>query len=76
VIKSNFPHSHSKPNDYVVAERRRDALTSCYPSNPLARNLVILAKVEFVVRIPTKPAMHSNLKPATYTDLKAATVPI
>ena len=28
------------------------------------------------VRIPTKPAMHSNLKPATYTDLKAATVPI
>jgi hypothetical protein len=28
------------------------------------------------LRIPTKPAMHSNLKPATYTDLKAATVPI
>jgi len=28
------------------------------------------------VRIPTKPAMHSNLKPATYTDLKPATVPI
>jgi hypothetical protein len=29
-----------------------------------------------MVRIPTKPAMHSNLKPATYTDLKPATVPI
>ena len=29
-----------------------------------------------VVRIPTKPAMHSNMKPATYTDLKPATVPI
>jgi hypothetical protein len=28
------------------------------------------------MRIPTKPAMHSNLKPATYTDLKPATVPI
>jgi hypothetical protein len=29
-----------------------------------------------LLRIPTKPAMHSNLKPATYTDLKPATVPI
>jgi len=29
-----------------------------------------------MLRIPTKPAMHSNLKPATYTDLKPATVPI
>ena len=28
------------------------------------------------VRIPTKPAMHSNLKPATYSDLKPAGVPI
>jgi hypothetical protein len=28
------------------------------------------------LRIPTKPAMHSNLKPATHTDLKPATVPI
>jgi hypothetical protein len=28
------------------------------------------------VRIPTKPAMHSNLKPATYSDLKPASVPI
>ena len=29
-----------------------------------------------LLRIPTKPAMHSNLKSATYTDLKPATVPI
>ena len=29
-----------------------------------------------IVRIPTKPAMHSNLKPATYSDLKPAGVPI
>jgi hypothetical protein len=28
------------------------------------------------LRIPTKPAMHSNLKPATYSDLKPASVPI
>ena len=28
------------------------------------------------VRIPTKPAMHSNRKPATYSDLKPAGVPI
>jgi hypothetical protein len=28
------------------------------------------------VRIPTKPAMHSNLKLATYSDLKPAGVPI
>jgi len=33
-------------------------------------------RTETKVRIPTKPAMHSNLKPATYTDLKPATVPI
>jgi hypothetical protein len=26
-----------------------------------------------VVRIPTKPAMHSNSKPAGYSDLKPAT---
>jgi len=28
------------------------------------------------MRIPTKPAMHSNLKPATYSDAKPAGVPI
>ena len=27
------------------------------------------------VRIPTKPAMHSNLKPATRSDLKPARFP-
>jgi hypothetical protein len=27
-----------------------------------------------LVRIPTKPAMHSNLKPAGYSDLKPATL--
>jgi hypothetical protein len=28
------------------------------------------------LRIPTKPAMHSNMKPATYSDPKPATIPI
>ncbi|KAF0120688.1 MAG: hypothetical protein FD148_3448, partial [Methylocystaceae bacterium] len=28
------------------------------------------------VRIPTKPAMHSNMKPATYSNPKPAGVPI
>jgi hypothetical protein len=28
------------------------------------------------VRIPTKPAMHSKMKPATCSDLKPAGVPI
>ena len=46
-----------------------------------AREIIRLKSVsisahEIYVRIPTKPAMHSNLKPATYTDLKPATVPI
>ena len=28
------------------------------------------------LRIPTKPAMHSNMKPATYSDPKPARLPI
>jgi hypothetical protein len=32
--------------------------------------------VSYAVRIPTKPAMHSNMKPATYSDLMPATIPI
>jgi hypothetical protein len=28
---------------------------------------------ELLLRIPTKPAMHSNSKPAGYSDLKPAT---
>jgi hypothetical protein len=29
-----------------------------------------------ILRIPTKPAMHSNLKPATCSDAKPAGIPI
>ena len=28
------------------------------------------------LRIPAKPATYSNLMPATYSDTKAATIPI
>jgi hypothetical protein len=35
-----------------------------------------IASVAAFVRIPTKPAMHSNMKPATYSDLMPATIPI
>jgi hypothetical protein len=28
------------------------------------------------LRIPTKPAMHSNMKPATYSEVKPAGIPI
>jgi hypothetical protein len=41
-----------------------------FPMPPLARDVMIAD-----LRIPTKPAMHSNLKPATRSDLKPAKVP-
>jgi hypothetical protein len=37
--------------------------------------MVNLTNFGLNLRIPTKPAMHSNLKPATYSDLKPASVP-
>ncbi len=48
-IKFALPR-RSRPTGYVVAERRLDALASCYPSNQLAWNLVILRKAELVAR--------------------------
>ena len=35
-----------------------------------------LGGLHLKVRIPTKPAMHSDLKLATYSDFIPATVPI
>jgi uncharacterized protein YidB (DUF937 family) len=35
-----------------------------------------LLREEILLRIPTKPAMHSNVKPATCSDPKPAGVPI
>jgi len=36
----------------------------------------ILRDIPRAVRIPTKPAMHSKMKPAICSDLKPAGVPI
>ena len=33
-------------------------------------------RTETKVRIPTKPAMHSNLKAATHSETRPASVPI
>jgi hypothetical protein len=41
--------------------------------NPLTK---AECKMIIQMRIPTKPARHSNMKPATRTDLKPAMVPI
>jgi hypothetical protein len=55
---------------------------SLAPSLPLAKSVERLSRIGLCfaagreLRIPTKPAMHSNLKPATRSDLKPATVPI
>ncbi|MEE3499918.1 hypothetical protein [Acidiphilium acidophilum] len=32
--------------------------------------------IEDQLRIPTKPAMHSDMMPATHSETKPATVPI
>jgi len=48
------------PVDFLAHRRRRSA-----------SNLAITVPID--VRIPTKPAMHSNSKPAGYSDLKPAT---
>jgi len=40
------------------------------------KNVSVYAGIASGVRIPTKPAMHSNLKPAARSDLKPAIVPI
>jgi len=44
-----------------------------HPALPIGMQCRLLS---ISLRIPTKPAMHSNLKPATYSDLKPASVPI
>jgi hypothetical protein len=54
-----------QPNSYCI---RRSSQSGHKPS--LGRTF------RNSVRIPTKPARHSNMKPATRTDLKPAVVPI
>jgi hypothetical protein len=53
---------------------RNDLLQGCRADR--AGPLYPSARDRRDVRIPTKPAMHSNVKPATCSDLKPAGVPI
>jgi hypothetical protein len=41
-----------------------------------ASTSAVLGRYCLKMRIPTKPAMHSNLKPATCSDAKPAGIPI
>jgi hypothetical protein len=59
------------------AEVIRPLVESASPSSCLATAATLgLSERQTYVRIPTKPAMHSKMKPATCTDLKPAGVPI
>ncbi len=40
------------------------------------RKAVVTGSTGGIVEIPTKSAMHSKTKPATYSELKPAGVPI
>jgi len=56
----------SDPATTVAADARSSA----------QRALIAMTSDAAVLRIPTKPAMHSNVKPATCSDPKPAGVPI
>ena len=58
-----------------AGDRRRGFLADA-PLVFVGAALLAEGLARFRLRIPTKPAMHSNLKSATYSDLKPATVPI
>ena len=58
-----------------IKSAEQQATLSLHKTRELLTKQRTMASMHYV-RIPTKPAMHSNLKPATYTDLKPATVPI
>ena len=69
---------HSKGTDLgnvirIDDERIRDHLGNIVRGS-VEETLNALLDAE--VRIPTKPAMHSNLKPATCSDAKPAGIPI
>ena len=56
--------------------RQRTQAISALPAAARAALTALIAALDAELRIPTKPAMHSNLKPATCSDLKPAGVPI
>jgi hypothetical protein len=56
--------------------KRKRARTSKARSSSKVRAKAARSRIAGHLRIPTKPAMHSNLKPATCSDPKPAGVPI
>jgi hypothetical protein len=56
--------------------RKRSGDTNEYFHTLMAATLVAPGHNRVVLRIPTKPAMHSNMKPATDSETKPATIPI
>jgi len=56
----------------TFTNRRRQLLHILATSEHSAQKIALCASL----RIPTKPARHSNMKPATDSDLKPAGVPI
>lgn len=62
----------------VALYLHRQAIDTSTPSGKAMFGMLgVFAEFErAMVRIPTKPARHSNLKPATYSDAKPAGVPI
>ena len=57
-------------NDRFIKEIARLGATARYLTSVCTGSLILGA----AVRVPTKPAMHSNLKPAGYSDRKPATL--
>ena len=59
-----------------LAKKERAKLLSLIERKTAAQRDVMRARIALWVRIPMKPAMHSNLKPATDSETKPASVPI
>ena len=78
------PHSISVPKTMLATYDAVAALTDTFCRDKLNDEYRALARAMNAalcrkrpsLRIPTKPAMHSNRNPATCSDLKPARVPI
>ena len=67
VVAAAWRHLRTLPFAATIfLDRRKAAIKFC----------VRIAHLCTYLRIPTKPAMHSNMKPAAYSDLKPVGVPI
>jgi hypothetical protein len=71
-----------RDRDVLPLIRGSGQRVDCAPECGLLSAVTVFVKVKeygrevLIVGIPTKPAMHSNMKPATCSDPKPAGVPI